>query len=330
MQSLFIDEARRLRTFWRFAVFGGGFLAIQLAIGVVGGLGMILYFLANGKSSSEILGSLQRSSDWQVPVQMIATIPMTACDLGLVLLCRRLLDQRSVWSVGLVRPGRTFTDSVPGGFVLGLFPVALTIGFLVIIGGYNWEGVSGSVQTALLVPIFIVAAFNEEIICRGYLLQNLMDIRRPWFGVIFSSVVFWLLHALNPAAWSSPLVSLNLFGAGVSLALAYLASGNIWFPTAMHFGWNFAQGVMFEVPVSGVRTDGLIDVRLVESAPAWLTGGSFGIEGSILATIAEVGLSILLGTVVWRHRAQLAASAPKVAEASIFLQDGVESEGVGE
>ena len=58
--------------------------------------------------------------------------------------------------------------------------------------------------------------------------------------------------ALNPNAWSSPLIGVNLFGAGVLLALAYMLSGNIWFPTVVHFAWNFAQGVLLGIPVSGI------------------------------------------------------------------------------
>jgi hypothetical protein len=167
-------------------------------------------------------------------------------------------------------------------------------------GGFIWHGFSASYQTALLIPTFIVMAFTEEIVCRGYLYQNLIDIRRPWFGLFFSSTIFWLLHALNPAVWSSPIIAVNLFGAGVTLALAYRVSGNIWYPTAAHFGWNFAQGVLFQVPVSGIKTDGLCDVQIVESAPRWLTGGAFGIEGSLLGTAAEVAMSLVLIRALWR------------------------------
>ncbi|MGE5190894.1 MAG: lysostaphin resistance A-like protein [Deltaproteobacteria bacterium] len=323
MESLFVDDTGRLRTAWRFAIFGAGFLAIQIALGIVSVIGIAVYLAATGTPADSLTSGLRRVDDWQVPLQIVATLPMTMCDLGLVLICRRFLDQRSIRSVGFVRPGRSFTESVAGGLLLGLLPVALVIGVLLAMGGLVWEAVSASTQTALLVPTFVVAAFNEEIICRGYLLQNLIDLRRPWFGVVFSSTVFWLLHALNPAAWSSPIISLNLFGAGVALALAYRASGNIWFPTAVHFGWNFAQGVLFQVPVSGVRTDGLIDVRIVESAPTWLTGGAFGIEGSILATVAEIGMSIVLGCVLFRRSRQSVAGA---AQAGIFLIDADEAE----
>jgi hypothetical protein len=271
-------------------------------------IGLVIYLAAKKFPLDALLRDPQFLNDWQMPLQIAAAIPMTLCDLGLVLLCRRFLDRRSGWSLGLGRPGRSLTDSVPGGFLIGFIPMVFVIGTLLFVGGLDWHGVSGSVQTALLVPTLMCMAFNEEILCRGYLLQNLIDIRRPVLGIIFSSMIFWLLHALNPAAWSSPIVSLNLFGAGVVLALAYRVSRNIWFPTAAHFGWNFAQGALFEVPISGVKTDGLFDVQLVEAAPAWMTGGAFGIEGSLLATGAELAMSILL-TFVWLKRPREIPSA---------------------
>jgi membrane protease YdiL (CAAX protease family) len=301
MASFFLDETGRLRTFWRFAIFGAGFFTIQIGVGIMASIAVLVYLVATGTPLNSFANNFQVLNDWLVPLQMIAAIPMTFCSLTLVLLCRRFLDRRSVWSVGLSRPGRSLTDSVAGGLLFGAVPVVLAIGIVLATGGFVWEGISASAQTALLVPVLVIMAFFEEIVCRGYLLQNLIDIRRPWFGVLFSSSIFWILHGLNPDAWSSPIITLNLFGAGVSLALAYIVSRNIWFPTAVHFGWNFAQGVLFQVPISGLRTDGLLDVRFVETAPAWLTGGAFGIEGSILATAAEIGTSIVFGIVLLKR-----------------------------
>jgi membrane protease YdiL (CAAX protease family) len=317
MASFFLDETRRMRAAWRFAIFGCGFLAIQIVVGILVLIGLVVYLAAKGTSLETLTRNPFVLEEWQVPLQIIASAPLTACTFGLVWICRRFLDQRSLSSLGLCRPGRSLTESVEGGFLTGSIPVAAVIVFLLGKGCLAWEGVSASAQTALLVPTFAVMAFFEEIVCRGYLLQNLIDIRRPIFGTLFSSAVFWLLHAMNPAAWSSPIVSINLFGAGIVLALAYRSSGNIWFPTAMHFGWNLAQGVVFELPVSGIKTDGLFDVRLVDSAPAWLTGGAFGIEGSILTTLAEVCLAALLGFVLRNRAAQIEPVEPA---APIFLE----------
>lgn len=312
MAAFFFDHSGRLRTAWRFVIFGFGFLIVQLGLGIVLGIGILVVLLASGKSLNSLNMSPQAIEEFAVPLQMIAALPMTLASFGLVWVCRRYLDRRSLGSLGLVRPGRAPTDSVGGGLVLGMLPIVLAIGILLAAGGLAWEGVSASLQTALLVPTFVVMAFTEEIVCRGYLFQNLIDIGRPRFGIWFSSAIFWLLHAFNPAAWSSPIVAINLFGAGVTLALAYRVSRNIWFPTAAHFGWNFAQGVLFQVPVSGIKTDGLFDVQVVASAPTWLTGGQFGIEGSILATVAELCMSLILVRVLLQRTPEIliAETAP--------------------
>jgi membrane protease YdiL (CAAX protease family) len=307
MNWFFLDETQRLRTLWRFVSFGFGFLAVQIGISLVLAVGFVIYLVATGNTPKFSLTDPRSietwMEEWTVTLQIIAAVPITLGTFGLVVVWRRYLDRRSVWSLGLGRPEDGFASSLVGGFLLGFAPIVFVIGILLVVGVLKWDGVSASLQTALLVPTFVVMAFFEEIVCRGYLLQNLIDIRRPVFGIAFSATVFWLLHALNPAAWSSPLIGLNLFGAGISLALAYRATGNIWFPTAMHFGWNFAEGVVFQVPVSGIRTDGLIDVHVVESAQVWLTGGRFGIEGSALTTFAEIWISVLLiGILVKRQK----------------------------
>ena len=305
MAAFFCDQSGRLRTVWRFLIFGFGFLVVQIGVNIALLIGIVVYLLAVGESLDSFDFSPQSVAVYTVTLQIIATLPMTLSTLGLVWLCRRFLDRRSLSSLGLVRPGKAPSESVAGGLMLGILPIVIAIGILLVSGGLAWDGVSASLQTGLLVPAFIVMAFFEEIVCRGYLLQNLIDIGRPKFGIWFSSTIFWLLHALNPDAWSSPIVSINLFGAGVTLALAYHVSGNIWFPTAAHFGWNFAQGVLFQVPVSGIKTDGLFDVHIVDSAPTWLTGGRFGIEGSILATLAELCMSLVLIRVLLRRRPEV-------------------------
>ena len=164
---------------------------------------------------------------------------------------------------------------------------------LIAAGGYRVTGLSDSLSTWLMVPVLLLAAFHEEIIVRGYLMRNLLESAGPFWALLLSSVVFWLFHGLNPAAWSSPLVPLNLFLAGILLGLAYLASGDLWFPTFVHYAWNAMQGVVLELPISGVETDGVVDLERTGDLPVWLTGGAFGFEASILSTASEVVLCVV-------------------------------------
>jgi membrane protease YdiL (CAAX protease family) len=320
--DLFMDSTRRMRTFWRFLIFGAGFVAVQVGVSMALGVAVIVYLLVTDSMpairSPEQIQSLQTQleQDWALPLMILSAVPTTLLTTVWVLFCRWQLDRRSVWTLGLSRPGRRPTDSVIGGLMFGLSPLVAGALCLLVLNGYRFLGTSVSIQTALLVPTFIVMAFFEEIVCRGYLLQNMIDLDRPGCGVLFSSVVFWLLHSFNPSAWSSPLIPLNLFGAGVTLALAYRVAGNIWFPTALHFGWNFGQGVVFEMPVSGIRTDGIIDVELTGNAPEWFSGGAFGLEASVVVTVIELGLSVIFLALLRRR-----SRSSTVLPSSVFIQD---------
>ena len=198
-----------------------------------------------------------------------------------------------------------------GGFVIGFVPIVLTVLVIWACGGYRLAGFSCSLITVLLIPTLVLMAFVEEIVFRSYLLQNLFDIRRPVFGILFTSVLFWLIHSLNPNAWISPFIGLNLFGAGLVLALAYKVSGNIWFPTTLHLGWNLAQGVVFGVPISGIEVTGFVNLEASGAMPRWLTGGRFGPEASLPATLVEICLILLL---LWMLRAQAARRPVLLAE----------------
>jgi len=104
--------------------------------------------------------------------------------------------------------------------------------------------------------------------------------------------------------------------------LAYQVSGNLWFPTALHFAWNFCQGVVFQLPVSGIRTDGLIDVWVAPTAPLWLTGGAFGLEGSALITGTQ-GLLIFL--LRWWAARERSGDGGRPGQAPQAPQSGEES-----
>jgi membrane protease YdiL (CAAX protease family) len=315
----FFDATHRLRTVWRFVIFGAGFVGAQMITSVLVLIGWIAYLWATGSmprngDPTQLLAQVE--GDWMVPLQIAAAVPYTVLITVWTLFCRRQIDRRSIRSMGLSRPSGRPTESVFGGLLFGLLPLSAAALSVLALNGFEFKGTSASAQTAWLVPTLLLMAFAEEIVCRGYLMQNLVDLGRPAWGVIVSAILFWLAHAFNPAAWSPPLVPLNMIGAGVTLALAYRVAGNIWFPTAMHFGWNFAQGVVFEIPVSGIRTDGLIDFVVIESAPSWLTGGAFGLEASVMVTLVEAGLTATF-LVLLRGRA---AESPDVLPSSVFIE----------
>jgi membrane protease YdiL (CAAX protease family) len=202
-----------------------------------------------------------------------------------IFLARRFLDKRSFKGLGLKIDGQALVDVVAGfgiTFVMmGLIYVgACLLGWLTF-SGYAWN--TDSTQTVISqISIsflgFILVGWNEELLSRGYHLQNLEDGLNTLWAVIISSAIFGGLHLNNPnAIWLS---ALGIFFAGVFLAYGYLRTRQLWLPIGLHIGWNFFEGVIFGFPVSGIATYRLI--RTSVTGPELWTGGLFGPEAGLL------------------------------------------------
>lgn len=136
-----------------------------------------------------------------------------------------------------------------------------------------------------LATIYIPAAFHEELAFRGYLFQKL----RAWnriAGFAFSSLLFAMLHLFNNAI--TVLAVVNIALAGILLALAYERYERLWFPIGIHLTWNILSGPILGYPVSGFVSQTTVLSTTAARGPGWITGGAFGIEGSVVITIAEI------------------------------------------
>lgn len=126
--------------------------------------------------------------------------------------------------------------------------------------------------------VFILVAIGEEMIFRGYVLNNLLFSFDKRIALIISGLVFALFHSMNPSvSWIS---ILNIFAGGILLGTIYLYRKNIWMPIGFHFAWNFMQGPILGYPVSGLNFPSLF--FQTASGSEILNGGAFGFEGSII------------------------------------------------
>lgn len=143
----------------------------------------------------------------------------------------------------------------------------------------------------LLVGVLLLfGALGEELIFRGYPFQMLAGRYGKFTVLVPASASFAFAHGANPG--SSPLALLNTFAWGLVLGYALLRSGDLWLPTALHFGWNFTLP-LFGVNLSGFRMG--MTGRSLEwlAGPEW-SGGAYGPEASVLTSIAAVTLLIAL------------------------------------
>lgn len=184
------------------------------------------------------------------------------------------------------------------GFAFGAGMILLAAALLAVAGSARWVADGGTVPEYVAalaggLLLFAVAAAAEEAMFRGYAFQALVQGVGAWPAVLLTSALFALGHARNPNVDAMALA--NIFLAGVMLGWAYLRTRSLWFATAVHVGWNWAMSALLDFPVSGLVRDTPL-YSAVETGADWWTGGEFGPEAGLAATV-----SVLLGT-MWLLR----------------------------
>jgi uncharacterized protein len=181
--------------------------------------------------------------------------------------------------------------------------------------GPAWWPLSPWLLLAGLLVLFLLQGGLEEWVVRGYIYRALKERWQPFWAALASSVLFSLLHALNPNV--SAVALFNIILAGLILAAMVERSGSLWGAGIAHGCWNFAVACLVSLPVSGIRLFHLLDVSL--QGNVMLTGGSFGPEGSLVLT----GLGLALTAELWRRvradrpQKEIAPSAPEDTAAGV-------------
>ena len=168
------------------------------------------------------------------------------------------------------------------GLLAALLLFALVTAELWAADAYTVSGWGDAPLWTLFLLTAVVPGITEEIISRGILFRLTEEGLGTWFALLVSALFFGFAHSSNPGAtaWSSIAISIE---AGLLFGLLYHVTRSLWWCIGLHAGWNFVQGAVFGIPVSGIQVDGLIESRL--QGPDWLDGGSFGAEASVLTVL---------------------------------------------
>ncbi|MBR4083231.1 MAG: CPBP family intramembrane metalloprotease [Lachnospiraceae bacterium] len=236
------------------------------------------------------------SYDGYMALALFSTIIMTA----IAMLFCKVVQKRKMRTLGFKKSGMWKEYGI--GLIIGLGMMAA-----VVLGGvatgslaleFNPEAVTGAGigMLVLLFFGFVFQGMSEEVLCRGYFLVSLARKKgNIWMAVIVNSVAFAALHLRN--AGITPLAFINLILFGVFASVYFVKRGNIWGIAAIHSIWNFAQGNIFGILVSGNDFGTTIFISEIEGSMSLVNGGDFGLEGGLLVTIVMiVGTLIMLFT----------------------------------
>ena len=189
-------------------------------------------------------------------------------------------------------PEISLTKAVPeigAGLLAGSALFLLTIGTLWLLGYYQIVAVNGLAYAWVPLTAAVMAGVIEELLFRALLFRLFEQWLGSWMALGISALFFGFAHGANPNATfvSSTAIALE---AGLLLAAAYMVTRRLWLAAGIHLAWNFVQGGIFSVAVSGFEQTGLLEATL--TGPEWLTGGDFGAEASVFAVIVCLLLAV--------------------------------------
>lgn len=223
-----------------------------------------------------------------VPLQQypMALLGAAACSLPLVavLFCA-YADRQPLTALGLQLAG--FEKQWLIGLLAAITLLSATLSVIQLVYSARFEtGTAAASDVVSWLILMLLVAICEEVLFRGYIQRTLQHSLPRWLALVITSALFALMHAGNPGQhW---LALPGIFIGGLLLGINYLYTGNLWFGIGLHFGWNALLGPVLGLQVSGIKPAALIHTQL--QGPAWLTGGSFGPEASVVYMALAVGL----------------------------------------
>lgn len=235
----------------------------------------------------------QANNDLALPL-LFSTVIITV----IAILYCRFIEKRSMYSMGFTTK-RAFYDYGIGLLVgLGLFSISVLISW--ISGTIHYNGYTLGNGIGLLIAFFlgfIIQGMSEEVLLRGYLMVSIASKNSVILAIMANSILFALLHIFNNGITLLAIINLTLFGVFASVYM--LKTNNIWGVCAIHTMWNFAQGNIFGISVSGMEMKASVFSFVPSNEGTLINGGTFGLEGglavTIVLTIAIIAIVLIKG-----------------------------------
>ncbi|MFO1305727.1 MAG: CPBP family intramembrane glutamic endopeptidase [Burkholderiales bacterium] len=180
------------------------------------------------------------------------------------------------------------------GLLLGLGLYTGCVLILTALGNYRIDGQRDGLILLAGMATPLATGVYEELWFRGVVFRLTQEWFGTWVAVAISSLIFGFVHWDAEGATLQGLLSISLW-AGPLLCATYVLTGRLWLGIGLHAAWNYTQGSVYSGSVSGnAAPNGFFKSTLQGSD--WLTGGSFGMEASVvaLAVCATTGVCMLM------------------------------------
>ncbi|GAU78510.1 CPBP family intramembrane glutamic endopeptidase [Fusibacter sp. 3D3] len=192
------------------------------------------------------------------------------------------------------------------GFIIGLVMFTAVMILMFVTGQAKVSqnpsitvGVLAIPSILIVLPGWLIQGASEEILTRGWLMNVLIVRYNLPFGLIFSSTLFGALHLLNEHV--SYIAIINIILVGLFFGLYALKTENLWGACGAHSAWNWAQGSLFGLEVSGNTMDAGSFIQTDLVGADLITGGAFGPEGGLLVSLVLMISIIMVYRLPWKQ-----------------------------
>lgn len=215
------------------------------------------------------------NTDW---TELLSSVVAVAIAVAGYWVFTRFIERKPFNDFALAGAGREWLF----GVAIAVTIMTAIVGVMALGGGYRIAGYNGAHVLVKMLAIALTSGVIEEILLRGLFFRMIEKWLGSWTALFLSAALFGLAHIANPnSSWLAAFaIALE---AGILLAALYMLTRRLWAAIGLHMAWNFTQGGVYGVAVSGFESDGLI--RPIIGGPDLLTGGAFGAEASLPAII---------------------------------------------
>ena len=226
--------------------------------------------------------------------QVAAAVVTAAIFIAIYLAFTTFVERRG--NVEFALPGAL--AELAAGLAIGVVLFSSVVTVIWAFGGYQVVSTRGAGVLLPVVALAIVSGTVEEILLRGLFFRLIEEWLGSWAALALSAALFGALHLGNPNATLLAGVAIAL-EAGIMLAAIFMVTRRLWAAIGVHAAWNFTQGGIFGIAISGGDTPGLLVPRITGSD--LLTGGAFGAEASIPAMVIATAFGIAVVAYARRH-----------------------------
>lgn len=259
--------------FWRVAQFP---LTRLVVLG-----GIVFFLMAQNNYYMEKFASSQM-------LRLAITVAMAALGLAIYIGFVHFVERRPVSELSL----RGMGLELGTGLLVGASLYTACVLILMLLGIYRIDGFNPWSFMLPAVALALSSGIFEELLFRGVLFRIVEEVFGSWISLVVSSFVFGFMHLINPAATIEGAIFISI-EAGLLLAAAYMVTRRLWMAMGFHMSWNYTQSGIFSGIVSGgVSEPGLIKPTI--EGPDLLTGGSFGLESSLIAFLLCTTTGVIL------------------------------------